>query len=388
MDILKGQRLPLDKLLPNSNFQIDLKISGIKEAVDFTCFGLDTEQKLSNDAYMTFFNQPKTPCGAIELSKSSNDSANFSCNLDKLPPTIDRLIFTACIDGSQIMQQIETGYFKFLSSGQDAGLYSFSGADFQNEKALMLGELYRKDGSWRFCAIGQGFNGGLDALVKHFGGDVSESNEIPPPVPPPKISLSKVTLEKTGDKISLEKPVNSKGHGRIVCNLNWTSNNKNKGFFGGSSKGIDLDLGCLFELSNGSKSVVQALGNCFGSYESMPYINLAADDRSGKSKDGEFMYINGNHLNDIKRICVFAFIYQGAFNWTEANAIVTVTIPDQPIIEVCLDGNKNNLNMCAIAMIENNNGQLKLTKLGEYFKGHKELDKHYKWGMTWRTGSK
>jgi len=202
MDILKGQRLPLDKLLPNSNFQIDLKISGIKEVVDFTCFGLDTEQKLSNDAYMTFFNQPKTPCGAIELSKYVNDSANFSCNLDKLPTTIDRLVFTACIDGYQTMQHMQRGCFQFLSSGQEVARYSFSGSDFQNEKALMLGELYRKDGAWRFCAIGQGFNGGLDALVKHFGGDVSESNE---PAPLPKISLEKKISAQAPKLIDLAK---------------------------------------------------------------------------------------------------------------------------------------------------------------------------------------
>jgi len=79
---------------------------------------------------MTFFNQPKTPCGAVELSEYFRDSASFLCNLDTLPLVIDRLIFTACIDGSQTMQQIETGYFQFLVLGQEVARYSFSGADF------------------------------------------------------------------------------------------------------------------------------------------------------------------------------------------------------------------------------------------------------------------
>jgi tellurite resistance protein TerA len=213
----------------------------------------------------------------------------------------------------------------------------------------------------------------------------------------PKTSLSKITLEKRGDKISLEKPSSSSGHGRIICNLNWTSGNqKEKGLFGGifnkrktiDNKDIDLDLGCLYELSDGTKRVVQALGNSFGSFENPPYIHLAGDDRSGESTDGEFLYVNGNYLNDIRRICIFAYIYEGAVNWTQANAVVTVTVPEQPIIEVRLDADQNNLNMCAIAMLENNNGKLKLTKLSKYFQGHKELDKHYKWGMRWTTGSK
>jgi tellurite resistance protein TerA len=63
-------------------------------------------------------------------------------------------------------------------------------------------------------------------------------------------------------------------------------------------------------------------------------------------------------------------------------------VPGHPIIEVRLDAHQNNRNMCAIAMLENNQGALKLTKLSEYFQGHKELDNHYKWGMRWTAGSK
>jgi tellurite resistance protein TerA len=389
-NILKGQRIALTALFENNTstdcFQVDLQISGIKQPVDFSCFGLDKEQKLTNDAYMTFFNQPKTPCGAVELSIPSGDSAGFLCNLNKLPSTIDRLVFTAAIDGSETMGQIQTGYLRFLVAGKEIARFSFSGTDFQNEKALMLGELYRKEGAWRFSAVGQGFDGGLNALVKHFGGEVLEEHKVPPTLPP-KVSLSKIILEKQGDKISLEKPSNSSGHGRIICNLNWTLGNQNKGFFG-KSKGIDLDLGCLYELSNGTKHVVQALGNSFGSYDHSPYIHMAGDDRSGASTDGEFLYVNGNHLSDIKRICIFAFIYEGVVNWTQANAVVTITIPEQPVIEVRLDTHQSNSNMCAIAMLENNAGELKLTKLGKYFRGHQELDKHYKWGMRWSTGSK
>jgi tellurite resistance protein TerA len=389
MNILKGQRFPLTQICSNSTFQISLQISGTKQAIDFACFGLDIQQNLSNDLYMTFFNQPKTPCGAIELTASIDNSAGFLCNLDMLPATINHLVFTATIDGFETMQQIQTGYLRFLVAGQERARFSFYGIDFKDEKALMLGELYRKDSTWRFCAIGQGFNGGLGALVNHFGGDVVEKST---PLPPVKVSLSKITLEKCGDKISLEKPSNSSGYGRLICNLNWTSDHQQKkGLFGGilnNKKNIDLDLGCLYELFDGTKSVVQALGNSFGSYENSPYIHLASDDRSGASTNGEFLYVNGNRLKDIRRICIFAFIYEGAVNWVQADAVVTVTVPDHPTIEVHLDTPKNNLNMCAVAMLENDNGELKLTKLNEYFKGHRDLDKYYKWGMRWATGSK
>ena len=381
MDIKKGERFPLTKLCSNAVFQIGMAVSGTKNTIDFSCFGLDSEKKLSNDQYMTFFNQPKTPCGAIELSSPEGDSGGFLCDLNKLPLSIDRVVFTAAIDGNETMNDIRSGYLRFLVSGKEVSKFSFSGIDFQQEKALMLGELYRKDGSWRFCAIGQGFNGGLASLVKHFGGEVKDIKETPLVS---KISLSKITLEKRGDKISLEKHLNSNGYGRIRCNLNWTSGATNKKSF----QGIDLDLGCLYELSDGTKSTVQALGKSFGSYEKKPFIQLAGDDRSGESKDGEFLYINGDTFNSIKRVLIYTFIYEGTANWVDASAKVTITIPNQPVIEVFLDGTGSNQKMCAIAMLENINGELKLTKLDEYFAGHREIDSHYNWGLSWKSGSK
>ena len=192
MNILKGQRVALISLFESpaqADFcQIGLCVSGNKEPVDFACFGLDSEQKLSDDAYMTFFNQPKTPCGAVELSMPAGDTLGFSCQLAKLPAKIDRLVFTAAIDGTTSMGQIQNGHLRFLVANREVARFAFSGANFQDEKAVMLGELYRKDGAWRFSAVGQGFNGGMAALVKHFGGEVAEETPLP--------TNAKLSLEK------------------------------------------------------------------------------------------------------------------------------------------------------------------------------------------------
>ena len=122
---------------------------------------------------MTFFNQSETPCGAIVLSQTDTFTASFNCDLDKLPLTIDRLVFIAAIDGSETMGQIQSGHLGFIASGNERARFSFFGNDFNHEKALILGEIYRKDGTWRFNAIAQGFDGGMTALVKHFGGEVA-----------------------------------------------------------------------------------------------------------------------------------------------------------------------------------------------------------------------
>jgi stress response protein SCP2 len=191
MEIRRGQRLSIAELCQCDStvrsFQLVLSISGIKGVVDFTCFGLDSQQKLSDDRYMIFYNQPDSPCGGIKSETCADGSVRFLCDLAVLPENIDRLVFTAALNGFGTMRDIQNGYLCFLVAGQEVARFSFSGADFQDEKALMLGDIYRKDHEWRFSATGQGFNGGLAALVAHFGGEVAE--DLAPPV-------SCISLEK------------------------------------------------------------------------------------------------------------------------------------------------------------------------------------------------
>lgn len=401
MDISKGQRTPVSQLVTGQSFQLAVSTVGTL-VVDISCFGLDAQQKLSDERYMTFFNQPKTPCGGVAIVPSTGkDTTTFQLNLALLPATIDRLVITAAIDGSGTMNQLRDGsYLRFIANGQESSRFNFSGKDFAEEKALMLGELYRKNGEWRFCAIAQGFNGGLDALVKHFGGAVAAPSApaSPPPTPPkpatppvpppaaPKVSLSKVTLQKSGDKISLEK-AQSQSYGKIKVNLNWHRQTQKTGFFGFGSQKIDLDVGCMYEKFNGDKGVIQAIGKSFGRYQQEPYIQLEGDDRTGASVNGENLLINGDHFDGFKRILVFAFIYEGVPNWAATDGVVTISIANQPPVEVRLD-RADNKGMCAIAMIENIRGQLTVTKLVEYFHGHPDMDKWFGFGFSWKAGGK
>ncbi|MEI6269711.1 MAG: tetratricopeptide repeat protein [Methylococcaceae bacterium] len=189
MNILKGQRLSLNAICPNS-FQINLQILGSRQPIDFACFGVDAQQKLSDELYMTFFNQSKTPCGGVELLHSDTFTAQFKCDLDKLPLTIDRLVFIAAIDGTETMGQIQNGYLSFIDSGNEKARFTLTGNDLKQEKALILGDIYRKDGAWRFNAIAQGFDGGMTALVKHFGGEVAVDISAPTPELIPAVNSS------------------------------------------------------------------------------------------------------------------------------------------------------------------------------------------------------
>lgn len=207
------------------------------------------------------------------------------------------------------------------------------------------------------------------------------------------VNLSKIELKKKGQTINLTK--NNHAIGEVLVNLQWNQKNsaKSGGFLasllGSKPKGIDLDLGCLYELKNGSKGCVQALGNAFGSLKHAPFMELDADDRTGSAIGGENLRINGNNISEIKRILVYSFIYEGVANWSEADGVVTLKYPAGPDIEVKLNEHRNGQIMCAVALIENINDEtFKIERLVEYYKGHKEMDRAYKWGMDWVAGSK
>jgi tellurite resistance protein TerA len=201
---------------------------------------------------------------------------------------------------------------------------------------------------------------------------------------PGGVSLGKVTLTKSNPGISLAKSTGASGQMRV--NLNW-----NQGQSGGmfhKAAAIDLDLGCLYELQDGRKGVVQALGNSFGSVTAPPWVQLDGDDRSGTATGGENLTINLDHLADIKRLVVFAFIYEGAAAWDKADGVVTVYPQGAEAIEVRLDEHSGS-RMCAVALLTNEGGGLGVRREVRYINGmQKELDEAYGWGMNWQAGHK
>ena len=206
MQLRRGQRLPLTALTPlliAKPFRISLTIAGMASDVDYACFGLDAQGKLSDERYMVFYNQPESPCNAIKIGQSNNGSVAFDCYLADLPTSIERLVFTAVLNGTAVMGQIHDSYLRLAVDGEDAGCFAFSGADFQDEKAVMLGEIYRKTDDWRFCAIGQGFAGGLAALVQHFGGEIADE----PVQAPLVLSLEKKIAGVAPKLVDLAKKV-------------------------------------------------------------------------------------------------------------------------------------------------------------------------------------
>ncbi|WP_409073773.1 TerD family protein [Micromonospora chalcea] len=202
-----------------------------------------------------------------------------------------------------------------------------------------------------------------------------------------------MTLTKAAPAVSLTKQGSATGLLRV--NLNWNARPAGPGgglFSRIAPASIDLDLGCLFEFTDGTRGVVQALGNAFTARPAgvrEPVIWLDGDDRSGSSAAGENLFVNLAYANEIRRILAFALIYEGVANWAGADGVVTLHPAIGPQVEVRLDETRNGARICAIAMLESRNGDLSVRREVNYIDGSQShLDRHYGWGMNWTPGRK
>lgn len=203
-NLIRGEKRKMADFTPSNQIQIEVQIQSNLE-IDISCFGLDHNKNLSDDRYMIFYNQLQSPSKEIELLNHRNGVGIYQIDLSKLPSSIQYLVFTATIDGNSNMSMIHSGAIIIKANGQSLLQYSFQGSDFQNQKAVIISELYLKS-VWRVSAVGQGFDGGLAALLKHFGGEVAEEQAPPKSSEnPKKIQLEKKMAEKAPKILDLSK---------------------------------------------------------------------------------------------------------------------------------------------------------------------------------------
>ena len=212
------------------------------------------------------------------------------------------------------------------------------------------------------------------ARGKRFPRAADESKETEQNNRHEKEYIMAINLQK-GQKVSLKKNSGS-GLGEILVNLNWNAAPAKKkkgllsGIFGGP-KGIDLDLGCLYELKDGSKGTVQALGNAFGSLQSPPYIALDGDDRTGDAAAGENLRIQRETgLRKSDGSWSILFIYEGIANWQQADAVVTIRYPGAEDIIVKMDEWNSSDIMCGLVLFENSGDEtFNAEKIVRFFSG-------------------
>ncbi|BBC30146.1 Bacterial stress protein [Streptomyces graminofaciens] len=379
--------------------------------------------KVRSDADFVFYNQPAHASGAVRHEGKRDTGGQVTdtliVDLARVEPAIETVVLAASADGGTF-GQVPGLYIRVVDERSGTEVARFDSADAGVETAFVLGELYRRQGAWKFRAVGQGYSSGLEGLATDYGITVDEPQHMepttslaspvtasapvttPPPAaptaPPAPVRLTKVTLTKEAPAVSLTKQGGTSGAMRV--NLNWEVHKQFTGW--GSKLGravanhadLDLDLCALFELSDGSKGVVQALGNAFGSLHRPPFIHLDGDDRTGAVTSGENLSINLDHQQAFRRILIFVTIYEGARSFADLHATVTLQPQHGAPVEFSLDECTVPSTVCALALITNQGGDLTVRREARYLvpergvSPQRTVDYAYGWGMNWTPGRK
>lgn len=200
-------------------------------------------------------------------------------------------------------------------------------------------------------------------------------------------------LAKTGDSVAISP--GEKGFESFMIGVAWDNISiEDSGLFGRWFKkirkvGVDLDIGCLYEMKDGTRGSIQAFGEKFGNFNEAPFISLSGDERTGDTEgDDEYLLVNGEKWNEVKRVLIYIYIYKGALRWSELNPQIVVDVPGESDLYVTLSAHDDALSLCAVAELENVRGGIKLTNRTEYFPGHEEMDRAFGYGLAWADGQK
>ncbi|WP_329081728.1 TerD family protein [Streptomyces niveus] len=428
MSMLKGANVPVTA--PSVRVELGWRSAPGTPDVDGSALLLKAG-KVRSDADFVFYNQATHASGAVRHDGKGTGPGTvtdtLSVDLGRVEADIDRIVVAASADGGNF-GQVPGLYVRLLDAASGAEVARYDSQDATVETAFVLGELYRRQGAWKFRSVGQGYSSGLEGLATDFGISVDEPQQAAPPAPtaparpapvaaptppsytppppaappaapaPSPVRLSKVTLTKEAPTVSLSKQGGNSGEMRV--NLSWQVRKQFKGW--GAKLGravamhgdLDLDLCALYELTDGRKGVVQALGNAFGALHQPPFIHLDGDDRTGGSANGENLSINLDHKNQLRRVVIFVTIYEGARSFADLDATVTLQPQNGAAIDFSLGECTVPSTVCALALITNTGSDLLVQREARFLvpergvSPQRTIDYAYGWGMNWTPGRK
>ena len=155
---------------------------GMAFDLDSSAFLLRADGKVRGDGDFIFYNNLRSEDGSVEhagdkaTGPASEDDERLEVDLSHVPPDVQRIAVAATIREADARHQdfgmVGRAFIRCLNADNDHEIARFDLAGgFANETSLVLGELVRSDGDWRFRAVGQGYRGGLEPLARSYGVD-------------------------------------------------------------------------------------------------------------------------------------------------------------------------------------------------------------------------
>ncbi|OCA88743.1 TerD family protein [Pseudobacillus wudalianchiensis] len=371
MNLVKGARADITKNQPGLD-EIIVQISWEAASaldIDASIFMIDHSGKCPGDPYMIFYGNSSSSDQSVRHSVSSQSSKKteaFSIKLSAIHATVQKLVLTLTIfEGDQKGQtfaQMNNASMKILNRTNNTELLHYDLGPFTVENSLVVAEIYRKENDWKISANTGGFAGGLAQLCEHFGLEVKEENQSVAPTPEqaknetaatiqdnkptvngnaPTIQLSKITLEKPGDFISLKK-ADKINH--IAVKLQWT-------------KGVDLDMHAFYKTKDGQNGHI-FFGNK-GKTDKSPFIALDKDAGVGNTSGNNEENLVIKTLKDVESVIIatniFRFLpFRKGDNFAKYDGKVIVKTNTGDEIDVPLTSNEPG-RWCIISKIDNIN---------------------------------
>lgn len=189
ISLQKGQRVDLTKDRPSlKNVLIGLgwDINHYDGETDFdldaSAFMTKANGKVGNENDFIFYGNLNHVSGSVQhmgdnrTGEGDGDDEVIKVQLDKIPSNYDTISFTVTIYEAEKRLQnfgmVENAYVRLIDEDTGEELVRFDlTEDFSTETALVVAEIYKRDGQWKFAAIGSGYDGGLKALCKEYGID-------------------------------------------------------------------------------------------------------------------------------------------------------------------------------------------------------------------------
>lgn len=188
VSLTKGQRVSLDKIAPGLSevfvglgWGIKATDTGFDFDLDASVFMLGSNEKVISDKHFIFYNNPSSPdpdksieqAGDNLTGAGDGDDEVIKINLKNIPTDVQKVVITVTIHEAQQRQQnfgqVTNSFVRIVNAQtkQEVVRYDLV-EDYSTETALILAELYRKDGEWRLNAVGAGYQGGLQALLDRY----------------------------------------------------------------------------------------------------------------------------------------------------------------------------------------------------------------------------
>ena len=191
INLSKGQKVDLTKgnpglksIMVGLGWDVNAFDSGADFDLDAAAFMLGANGRCPTEKEFIFYGNLEHSSGSIKhmgdnlTGEGEGDDEEIHVDLSKIPPNVEKVAFTVTIYEAEAKRQnfcqVSNSYIRILDQTTGAELIRYDlGEDFSIETAIVVGELYRHNGEWKFNAIGSGFQGGLAALCGHYGIEVA-----------------------------------------------------------------------------------------------------------------------------------------------------------------------------------------------------------------------